>query len=178
MFITEKFQKLNEDFKALETSFNSTKTDYDASVKKITALETQVTDLTKVKSDLEGKIKTLTDNPNITAQVETLTKENTEYKTKLEALSKEKEEISAKVLGLEKEVESKASAKAAEIIASGKVPTPLPITADVQPTMDVTAFLEELEKKPSISAKSDFINKNQTLWKQVLVERERSIKGK
>lgn len=178
MFINEQFSELKQKFSALETSFNSTKTEYDASVKKITALETQVNDLTKVKSELEGKIKTLTDNPNITAQLETLTKENNEYKTKLETLSKEKEDISAKVINLEKEMEQKINTKAAEIISNGKVSNPLPITADVQPTMDVTAFMQELENKKTNKAKFEFINNNQSLWKQVLKERERSIKGK
>jgi len=147
MFINEQFSELKQKFSALETSFNSTKTDYDASVKKITALETQVTDLTKVKSELEDKIKTLTDDPNITAKVQELTKQNGEFKTQVESLTKEKEEVSAKIINLEKEVETKANVKASEIIANGKVQSPLPITADIQTAGDILAKFESLTGK-------------------------------
>ena len=178
MFITEKYQDLQGKFTALEQSYNNSKTEFDAANVKVTALETQIAELTKVKTDLEGKLKTLTDDPNITAKVQELTKQNGEFKAQVESLTKEKEEASAKVINLEKEMEQKVNIKAAEIIASGKVTSPLPITADTQPEIDVAAFLEELEKKPNTQAKAQYISEHPQVWKEVLTQREKMLKGR
>jgi|ERR1044072_513444 chromosome segregation ATPase len=182
MFITEKFQKLSEDFKALEATFNSTKADYDASATKIKALETQVSDLSKVKSELESKLKVYGENPNalteLNTKVSSLTKENTDYKAQVETLTKEKLDATNKLNEFQKEMEQKINIKASEVIANGKLTSPLPITADIPVQVDISAFLEELEKKPNTSAKAEYIKEHPQVWKEVLSQREKFLKGR
>lgn len=182
MFLTEKFQKLNEDFKALEATFNSAKVDYDASATKIKALETQVSDLTKVKSELETKLKVYGENPNalteLNNKIDTLAKANIDYKAQVETLTKEKVDATNKLNEFQKEMETKVNIKASEVIANGKLTAPLPISADIPVQIDISAFLEELEKKPNTSAKAEYIKAHPQVWKEVLSQREKFLKGR
>ena len=168
MFLNEQFKELQSKFSAMEVSYNQSKTEFDASAVKVTALTNQIADLTKVKTDLETKLKVYGENPNVL----------TELNTKIETLTKEKTEASNKLTEFQTEMETKINVKAAEIIASGKVQSPLPITADIQPEVDMTAFLEELEKKSNTQAKAKYIGEHPKIWKEVLTARENYLKGR
>src|SRR5207249_2385922 len=110
-------------------------------------LQAKVDDLSKLNSDLATKIKTLTDNPSIvpelTAKVETLTKEITESKTQLEAFTKTNKELTDKLTAMDAELDKRASMKAVEIIAGGKLSQPVNISPDVPKQMDMQEFLAQ-----------------------------------
>jgi len=180
-FAIEQLTELKGKFTALETQFTDAKKQLDVALTSKTELQAKVETLSKLNADLEAKIKTFSDNPSIvaelTAKVDALTKENVEGKTQLEAFTKTNKELTDKVTQLEKDFDNKASLKAAEIIAGGKLSSPVNISPDAPKQLGTQEFLALLNNTKNQTEANALIAKNETVWKQVCIERAKQLRG-